>query len=82
MFQVRRVRWLSWPTALPERGVPTDLVAQHLAQQIFDIQPRVGFQQAAHAAVPTAQLMWPGWMEDLPLGSEYQASLRRLRGYL
>lgn len=49
----------------PGRGDPTDLVAQHLVQSLFDMQPRVDFQQAAHEAASTAKLMWPALVEEL-----------------
>lgn len=48
----------------PARGDPTDLIAQDLAQSLFDIHPKVDMEIYANRAAETAQLRWPALVQD------------------
>ncbi|CAL8584551.1 hypothetical protein XPA_010141 [Xanthoria parietina] len=45
------------------------------------MQPHVDFQQAAHAAVSTAKLMWPAWVEE-SVTHRVQSTKHRLQDYV
>ncbi|KAL8755047.1 MAG: hypothetical protein Q9199_003918 [Rusavskia elegans] len=66
----------------PGRGDPTDLVAQHLVQDLFDMQPRVDFQQAAYEAASTAKLMWPALVEEFVTKRVQNTKHRPLQDYV
>ncbi len=66
----------------PGRGDPTDLIAQHLVQNLFDMQPQVDFQQAAHEAASTAKLMWPALVEEFVSKRVQNTKHRPLKDYV
>jgi CubicO group peptidase (beta-lactamase class C family) len=46
------------------RGDPTDLIAQELVQQLFDMQPKVSLTEYALQAAQTSRLRWPALVEQ------------------
>lgn len=48
----------------PGRGDPADLVAQMLIQGLFDMQPRVNFEEYATKAADTSKQLWPALVEE------------------
>jgi Beta-lactamase/Domain of unknown function (DUF3471) len=48
----------------PSRGDPTDLIAQALCQELFDMKPRVELKQFAHRARQTSDLIWPDLVKN------------------
>ncbi|KAF2195030.1 beta-lactamase/transpeptidase-like protein [Zopfia rhizophila CBS 207.26] len=48
----------------PSRGDPTDLIAQMLIQEIFEMQPKVKIEEYALRAAHTAKLIWPALVHD------------------
>ena len=48
----------------PERGDPADLVAQMLTQELFDMQPRVDFEEYATKAANASKQLWPALVEE------------------
>ncbi|KAJ2902095.1 hypothetical protein MKZ38_001004 [Zalerion maritima] len=43
----------------PSRGDPTDLIAQSLCQELFDMRPKIPLQSFALKAAETSKLIWP-----------------------
>jgi CubicO group peptidase (beta-lactamase class C family) len=43
----------------PSRGDPTDLIAQSLCQELFDMRPRIDLESFALRAATTSSLIWP-----------------------
>lgn len=52
----------------PSRGDPSDLIAQAICQELFDLQPRVPLEQYASRASKTADLIWPSLVEEWVTG--------------
>ncbi|KAI1378290.1 beta-lactamase/transpeptidase-like protein [Hypoxylon crocopeplum] len=48
----------------PSRGDPTDLIAQSLCQELFDMRPRVPLEKFALRAAETSRLIWPTLVHD------------------
>jgi len=48
----------------PGRGDPADLVAQMLAQELFNMQPRVNLEDFAIKAADTSKRLWPALVEE------------------
>ncbi|KAK0744941.1 beta-lactamase/transpeptidase-like protein [Apiosordaria backusii] len=48
----------------PSRGDPTDLIAQALCQELFDMQPRVSLESFAVLATETSRLIWPALVQE------------------
>ncbi|KAF7561163.1 hypothetical protein G7046_g2978 [Stylonectria norvegica] len=60
----------------PSRGDPTDLIAQALCQELFDLQPRVNLAEYAVRASNTAGLIWSSLVEDW-VTTRHQNTARR-----
>ncbi|KAK0641779.1 beta-lactamase/transpeptidase-like protein [Cercophora newfieldiana] len=50
------------------RGDPTDLIAQSICQELFDMKPRVNFGSVATQATATSKLVWPTLVREWVLG--------------
>lgn len=48
----------------PSRGDPTDLIAQHICQELFNMAPRVDFVDYARKAARNIRTIWPQLVED------------------
>ncbi|KAK4244755.1 beta-lactamase/transpeptidase-like protein [Corynascus novoguineensis] len=48
----------------PSRGDPTDLIAQTLCQELFDMSPRVDLEAFAFQCAKTSGLIWPALVQD------------------
>jgi len=48
----------------PSRGDPTDLIAQALIQELFDMQPRVALENYALQARRASDMIWPALVES------------------
>lgn len=52
----------------PSRGDPSDLIAQTLCQELFDMKPRVALEDYAQRASQMADRIWPSLVEDWVTG--------------
>ncbi len=48
----------------PSRGDPTDLIAQSLCQELFDMQPRIELERFAQLAAETSGQIWTSLVHD------------------
>ena len=65
----------------PARGDPTDLIAQHLVQNLFDMRPRIDLETAANQAASAARLMWPALIEEFVTKKVQNTEHRPLNSY-
>ncbi|KAI6090461.1 beta-lactamase/transpeptidase-like protein [Hypoxylon rubiginosum] len=54
----------------PSRGDPTDLIAQCLCQELFDMKPRVPLEHFALKAAETSKLIWPALVRNWVLARD------------
>jgi CubicO group peptidase (beta-lactamase class C family) len=52
----------------PSRGDPSDLIAQTLCQELFDMKPRVALEEYAQRASQVADRIWPSLVEEWVTG--------------
>ncbi|KAJ4252022.1 hypothetical protein NW762_011323 [Fusarium torreyae] len=60
----------------PSRGDPSDLIAQTLCQELFDMKPRVALEDYAHRASQMSDLIWPSLVEEWVTGRVQNTPVR------
>lgn len=66
----------------PSRGDPTDLIAQSLCQELFDMKPRVPLELFALRAAETSRLIWPALVHSWVLAREKTDMVPVLTDYI
>ena len=66
----------------PSHGDPTDLIAQTLCQELFDMKPRVDLDAFALQSAETSRLLWPALVRDWVLSRREGAVLPTPEDYL
>ena len=66
----------------PGRGDPTDLIAQELIQNLFQMQPPVDFEYYASLAAETSRLHWPALVQEWVTKRTQNTKHRPLEEYI
>ncbi|KAG5746481.1 hypothetical protein H9Q69_011830 [Fusarium xylarioides] len=66
----------------PTRGDPSDLIAQTLCQELFDMKPRVALEDYAQRASQMANRIWPFLVEEWVTGRVQNTPIRPPAEYI